>query len=130
MFHTDIKKIAKENINFRKVVCTGRHSQVVLMTLRPGEDIGEEVHDTIDQIFSFIGGTGEAVIEHIPQPVKEHDLVFVPAGTLHNIKNTGRESLKLYTIYSPPAHRDGTIHRTKADALKAEPGYEKQPVPA
>jgi mannose-6-phosphate isomerase-like protein (cupin superfamily) len=98
MFQSNAKKLAKENINFRKVVYSGKHSQVVLMSLKPGEDIGEETHPTIDQIFDFVDGEGEAVIDGRPRPFKEHDMVFVTAGTLHNIKNTSNEPLKFYTI--------------------------------
>ena len=127
MFQYNVKKLAKENTNFRKVLFTGKYSQLVLMSLKPGEDIGEETHATIDQIFHIVVGDGEAVIAGQPQPFKEHDMLIVPAGTLHNIKNTDKESLKLYTIYAPPTHADGTIHQTKADALKEEAAYHGQP---
>ena len=127
MFQNNMKKLAKENTNFREVVYTGKHSQLVLMSLQPGEDIGDETHAAIDQIFDFVDGEGEAVIDGTRQPFKEHDMVVVPAGTRHNIKNTGKGSLKFYTIYAPPAHPDGTRHSTKAEAEKAEAQHHVAP---
>jgi mannose-6-phosphate isomerase-like protein (cupin superfamily) len=129
MFQSNIKKLAKDNTFFRKVLYTGKQSQLVLMSLKPGEDIGEETHDKIDQIFYFVEGDGESVIEGKARPFREHEAVFVPAGTRHNIKNTGKEPLQLFTIYAPPAHPDGTIHKLKADALKAEVIHQEKLVP-
>lgn len=120
MFHSDIKKLAKENDNFRKVLFTADHSQLVLMSIAPGEDIGEEVHTHIDQILYLVEGTGEAVIDGLESPFVEDEVVFVPAGTKHNFINKGDKALKLYTVYSPPEHADGTIHKTKADAIHSE----------
>jgi mannose-6-phosphate isomerase-like protein (cupin superfamily) len=120
MFQGDINKLAKENKNFRKVIYTGENSQLVLMSILPNEDIGMEVHEGIDQILFFVEGLGEAVVAGKSSNVKEGDVVFVPAGTQHNFTNIGKDDLKLYTIYSPPEHPDGTIHRTKADAMKDE----------
>ncbi len=120
MFNEDIKKAAKENTNFRKVLYTGPHSQLVVMSIPAGGDIGEEIHPNIDQIFYFVDGDGQAILNDETQNIEEHDVVFVPAGTKHNFKNTGDEDLKLFTVYSPPAHKDGTIHATKADAAKEE----------
>lgn len=120
MFNEDIKKAAKENSNFRKVLYTGPHSQLVVMSIPAGGDIGEEIHPNIDQIFYFVDGDGQAILNDETQNIEEHDVVFVPAGTKHNFKNTGDEDLKLFTVYSPPAHKDGTIHATKADAAKEE----------
>ena len=120
MFKDDIKKLAKENDNFRKVLHTGEYSQVVLMSLLPGEEIGEEIHPQTDQILVFVDGEGESVINGVSEKFEEHDSVFVPAGTKHNFINTGDEDLKLFTVYAPAHHPDGTIHKTKEDAEKAE----------
>lgn len=120
MFAEDIKKLTKENTNFRKVLHTGQHCQVVAMNIPVGGDIGEETHADVDQILYFIDGTCEAILNGESRTVEEHDIVFVPAGTLHNFKNVGDEDLKLFTVYAPPEHPDGTIHATKADAEQAE----------
>lgn len=120
MFHQDIKKLALENTNFRKVVYTGQNSQLVLMSIPPAGEIGEETHRDIDQILFLVDGEGEAVIEGQSFAFTEHEVVFVPAGTKHNFKNTSDKDLKLYTVYSLPAHKDGTIHKTKEDAEKDE----------
>lgn len=115
-FQANIENLAKENNFFRKVVYTGKHSQLVLMSIDVGSEIGEEVHPNVDQILFFVEGKGEAILDSKSSPVEEGDVVFVPAGTLHNFKNTGDKPLKLYTVYSPPQHPDGTIHRTKKEA--------------
>ncbi len=120
MFVEDIKRLTKENENFRKVLHTGVHSQIVAMSIVDGEDIGEEVHDTNDQMLFIIDGDGEAVIAGETRPIGKHDVVFVPAGIIHNIKNTGKEALKLFTVYAPPEHPDGTVHKTKQEALNEE----------
>lgn len=120
MFRVDIEDEAERNTNFRKVLYTGPNSQLVVMSIPVGSDIGEEVHQTTDQILFFVDGRGEAILNGESQVVKEDDVVFVPAGTRHNFKNTGDEDLKLYTVYSPPAHKDGTVHATKTDAEKEE----------
>lgn len=112
---------AKQNEYFRQTLVTGEHSQVVVMTLQVGEDIGEETHDG-DQILFFVEGEGEAVLEGKPSPVRPNDMVFVPAGTLHNFVNTGNDELRLVTTYAPPEHPDGTVHKTKAEAEAAEHG--------
>ncbi len=117
-FNDDITRLAKDNENFRTVLFTTELSQLVVMSLKPGEDIGEETHDGIDQVLTFVAGAGEAVIEGESRPVKTGSIVVVPAGTLHNFINKGGEPMKLYTVYAPPDHKDGTIHRTKEDALK------------
>src|SRR3990167_133565 len=104
VFHKNIIELAKKNENFRQVINTGKYSQVVLMSLLPGEDIGEEVHKTVDQILVFVEGSGEAVIEGISSPIVSGDLVFVNAGVKHNFKNIGSIPLKIYTIYSPANH--------------------------
>ena len=117
-YNQDVSKLAKENENFRQVLFTTELSQLVLMSVAPGDDIGEETHEDTDQILSFVVGSGEAVIEGESRPVAAGSVVVVPAGTRHNFINQGGEPLKLYTIYVPPNHKDGTVHRTKQDALK------------
>ena len=117
-YNQDVSKLAKENENFRQVLFTTELSQLVLMSVAPGDDIGEETHDDTDQILSFVAGSGEAVIEGESRPIAAGSVVVVPAGTRHNFTNKGGEPLKLYTVYVPPNHKDGTIHRTKQDALK------------
>jgi mannose-6-phosphate isomerase-like protein (cupin superfamily) len=112
-------ELARRNDFFRQTLVTGEHAQVVAMTLRPGEEIGEETHEG-DQILFFVEGEGEAVLESEAEPVRTDDMVFVPAGTLHNFVNTGSEPLRLITTYAPPEHPDGTVHRTKAEADAAE----------
>ena len=108
------------NDNFRQVLFTAQHSQLVLMSLLPGEEIGEEVHD-LDQLLRFEAGEGKVIIDGVEQTVSDGWAVVVPAGSNHNVINTStEEKLKLYTIYSPPEHRDGTIHQTKADAMADE----------
>lgn len=120
MFHEDIKELAKQNTDFRRVIYTGAHSQLVLMSIPPEGEIGEETHGHIDQILFSVEGEGETIIEGQPSPFKTHEVVFIPAGTKHNFKNAGSEDLKLYTVYAPPQHKDGTVHKTKADADKDE----------
>lgn len=113
---TDLLDVVRHNDYFRRVVETGDHEQVVVMTLKVGEDIGKEVHPATDQVFIFIAGKGEAVLNESSRNFDEGDLVFVRAGTWHNIINRGDVPLRLITIYAPPEHRPGTIHRTKAEA--------------
>jgi len=119
-FETNIEKAAKENIFFRKVLHTGKYSQLAVMSLAPGEDLGEEKNDSVDQIFFFIEGKGEAIIDRKATPVNPGDISFVPAGTVHNFRNSGLDCLKFCTIYSPPEHQNGAIHETKADAEGAQ----------
>ena len=117
----NIGEAVKENENFRQVVYTAKYCQLVLMSLKPGEDIGEEVHDNVDQFFRFEEGSGKAVLDGVEHEIEAEFAVLVPAGTKHNIINTSdSDSLKLYTIYSPPNHKDGTIHVVKADAVADE----------
>lgn len=120
MYTQDIKKVTKENTNFRKVLSTGEYSQLVAMSIPVGGDIGEEVHPTTDQILFFVEGDGEAILNGETKPVVEDSVVFVPAGTIHNFKNVGDKDLKLFTVYAPPEHADGTVHKTKEDAEKEE----------
>jgi mannose-6-phosphate isomerase-like protein (cupin superfamily) len=105
-----------DNEDFRRVVYTGRNLQLVLMTLPPGCDIGEEVHEDIDQFFRIEQGEGEIRIDGVTHRVEDDFAVIVPAGARHNVVNTGSEPLRLYTIYGPPEHRDGTVHRDKQQA--------------
>ena len=117
-FKSNIEKDTLNNSNFRRVLYTGKNSQLVLMSLKPGEEIGEEVHQTVDQFFRFERGNGIVLIDGVKQNVADGDAVIVPAGASHNVINTSKTAdLKLYTIYSPPEHQDGTVRRTKADAL-------------
>ncbi len=114
-FQGDIFKLAKENSYFRQVLATSVHSQVVVMSIPPGGEIGEEVH-TVDQTLVFVEGSGQAILNDVVSEVAVNHLVMVPAGTKHNFKNTGAGDWKLFTVYAPPEHRDGTIHKTKAEA--------------
>lgn len=118
-FNEDIKKMAKENTDFRREILTNEHSQIVLMSIEPGDEIGEESHE-VDQVLVFVKGKGEAVLDGERRPIRKSSLVAVPAGTLHNFINTGDKPLKLFTIYSPPEEAPGTVHRNKAEALAAE----------
>lgn len=119
VFDQNIRELAKSNTDFRREILTNEHSQLVLMSIEPGEDIGEETHD-VDQVLVFVKGSGEAVLNGQRSAVSKHSLVVVPAGTRHNFINTGKEPLKLFTIYSPPEEAPGTVHRTKAEAEAAE----------
>ena len=121
-FLTNIEEDTLQNDNFRKVIYTASHSQLVLMTLQPGENIGEEVHDHVDQFFRIESGIGKVVLNGEEFEISGGSAVVIPAGTLHNVINIGSEPLKLYTIYSPANHPDGTIHKTKIEADE----YEKQ----
>jgi mannose-6-phosphate isomerase-like protein (cupin superfamily) len=114
---TNIEKATLQNTKFRQVLFTGPHSQLVVMALEPGEDIGLETHDDVDQFIRVEAGHGTALLDGKEQVLEDGSAVVIPAGTKHNIINGSRtEALKLYTIYSPPEHPDGTIHETKADA--------------
>jgi mannose-6-phosphate isomerase-like protein (cupin superfamily) len=124
-FHTDIEADTLSNTNFRKVLFTGAHCQLVLMSLLPLEEIGMEVHANVDQFFRFEKGEGKAILNGEEIVFKANDVLVVPAGTNHNIINTSTtEPLNLYTIYSPANHPDGTIHATKADAVAAEAAHQ------
>lgn len=116
-FEYDLEKETIGNNDFRRVLYTGRYSQLVLMSLKPGEDIGAEVHDDVDQFFRFEEGEGEVTVDEHRYEVKDGSAIIVPAGAGHNVKNTGHRDLKLYTIYSPAEHRDGTVHQTKEAAM-------------
>jgi mannose-6-phosphate isomerase-like protein (cupin superfamily) len=113
----NIEKATLENENFRKVLYTAKNSQLVVMALKPGEEIGEEVHE-LDQFIRLEAGKGKAVLDDVEHEIEDDFAVVIPAGTKHNIINTSSdEPLKLYTIYSPPEHRNGVVHATKEDAL-------------
>ena len=116
-FVTNIEKDTVKNENFRKVLYTGKNSQLVLMTLKPGEEIGEEVHKDTDQFFRVDSGKGKVVINGKSHDIDDGFAIIIPQGAKHNVINTGKKPLKVYTIYSPPHHRDGVIHKTKEDAL-------------
>ncbi len=118
-FNTNILAITRENRYFRKEVLTGEHSQLVIMSIEPGDDIGEETHD-VDQVLVFVAGQGEAVVDGERGVVTTNSLVVVPAGARHNFINTGTEPLKLFTVYAPPEEARGTLHRTRAEAMEAE----------
>ena len=115
-FIGDIEALTVASAHFRRVLYTGRNLQLVLMTLQPGEEIGEEVHDDRDQFFRVEEGRGEVWIDGVRSAVADDDAIVVPAGARHNLANTGDAPLHLYTIYGPPEHVDGTLHRTKAEA--------------
>jgi mannose-6-phosphate isomerase-like protein (cupin superfamily) len=115
-FCDDIEKLTEQNEDFRRVLYTGKNLQLVLMTLQPGEEIGEEVHEDRDQFFRIEEGSGVIDIDGVENPVEDDIAVIVPAGARHNVRNTGDEPLRLYTIYAPPEHKDGIVQSTKAEA--------------
>lgn len=124
-FAADIERDTLKNTDFRRVLYTGKNSQLVLMSLKAGEEIGSEVHDTIDQFFRFEKGEGKVIIDGAAHAVKDGSAVIVPAGAEHNVINTQTTAdLKLYTIYSPPEHQDKTIHTTKAEAEAAHEHFD------
>ena len=115
-FVDDIEKLTEENTDFRRVLYTGQNMQLVLMSLKPGEEIGEEVHDDRDQFFRIEMGKGEVLIDDKRHSVEADDAIIVPAGARHNVLNKGTEPLRLYTLYAPPEHKHRTVHGTKAEA--------------
>lgn len=115
-FVQNIERLTEDNDDFRRVLYTGANLQLVLMALPPGGEIGEEVHDDRDQFFRVEAGEGEVLIDGVTHRVKADDAIIVPQGARHNVRNRGEVPLKLYTIYGPPEHRDGVVHRTKAEA--------------
>lgn len=124
-FKTNIEKDTLANDNFRKVLYTAKHLQLVLMSLQPGEEIGEETHRENDQFFRFEGGSGKCIIDGNEYDLADGDVVVIPAGAKHNIINTGEtEALKMYTIYAPPHHKDGIIRATKEDAEKNDAEFD------
>lgn len=117
-YKTDLERVTKKNAYFRRVLYTAEHSQLVLMSLKPMEEIGAEVHKGIDQFFRFESGKGAVVINGNRYAVKNGSGIIVPAGARHNVINTSRNvKLKFYTIYSPPDHKDKLVHRTRAEAM-------------
>ena len=118
--HVDILAAAWANDAFRREIATGEHEQVVVMTIPPGGEIGDEVHPDTDQVLLFIEGRAEATLDGRSSEAGPNDMVFVPAGTRHNFVNRGEGSLRLITIYAPPEHAAGTVHQTKAEADAAE----------
>jgi len=122
-FVQDIESAAVRNDDFRRVLYTARHCQLVLMALRPGEEIGAEVH-TLDQFFRVEEGSGEAVLDGVTTPIQAGFAIIVPAGANHNIINTGSVPLKLYTLYAPPNHRDGVVHHTRDEAERDEEHFD------
>jgi mannose-6-phosphate isomerase-like protein (cupin superfamily) len=127
MQHFTIATVAEQSTDFRRVLWTGEHTQLVIMTIPVGGDIGLETHEENDQILTFVSGIGEARVGGETKPVAQGDLVVVPAGTEHNFVNTGDNPLVLYTVYGPPDHADGVVHATKAEAEAAEAAGEDEP---
>lgn len=123
-FVDDIERLTVDNGDFRRVLYTGANLQLVLMAIPPGEEIGEEVHDDGDQFFRIEAGEGEILIDGKTHRVKADDAIIVPQGARHNVRSVGSEPLKLYTIYGPPEHIDGTIHRTCEEANAAHEHFD------
>jgi len=126
-FHANIEADTLANNNFRQVLYTGKHSQLVLMSLRPNEEIGMEIHTDNDQFFRFEKGMGKVVIDGNEYEVKDGSAIVVPAGSEHNVINRSEtDDLKLYTIYSPAHHKDGTVHVTREEAMASEEEFDGQ----
>ncbi|MFH1442689.1 MAG: cupin domain-containing protein [Candidatus Micrarchaeota archaeon] len=123
-FNANLGQATLANSNFRKVLYTGKYSQLVLMCLKPGEEIGSETHPDVDQFFRFEKGRGVVVIDGKRNPVSDGSGVIVPSGAEHNVINVGKTDLKLYTIYSPPEHQDKVLRKTKKDALAKEEHFD------
>jgi len=122
---TDLEKMTLVNNNFRQVLYTAQHSQLVLMSLKVGEDIGEEIHE-LDQFLRVEAGQGQAVLNGVEYELSDGSAVVVPAGVKHNIINIGETPLKLYTVYSPPEHKAGVVRATKKEALEQEEHFDGQ----
>ncbi len=127
MEHFEIAKTAEQSADFRRVLWTGQHTQLVIMTIPPDGEIGVETHDENDQILSFVSGLGKAVVDGQTKEVAAGDVVVVPAGVEHNFLNAGPNPLVLYTVYGPPDHADGAVHHTKEEADAAEESGEDEP---
>ncbi len=123
-FVGNIETITEQNDDFRRVLYTAKHSQLVVMSIPPGEHIGAEVHDDGDQFLRVEHGSGEVIIDGQRSPIGPDTAIVIPAGARHDVINTGSDALKLYTIYSPPEHRDGVVHRTRMDAEKSEEHFD------
>lgn len=115
-FKGNIEKLSLDNENFRQVLYTSQHTQLVLMSIEPGGEIGEEVHEIVDQFLRIESGEAKVIMDGEERTISSGDAIIVPAGMRHNLLNTGQHPLKLYTLYSPPHHKDGTTHKTKAEA--------------
>jgi mannose-6-phosphate isomerase-like protein (cupin superfamily) len=121
----NVRQETEENNNFRKVLYTGKYSQLVVMSLRPKEDIGEEIHNTVDQFIRIESGVGRAILDGVGHFIENEYAVVIPAGTKHNIVNTSEErEMKLYTLYSPPEHQDGVVRLTKEEAMTNEEHFD------
>ncbi len=127
MEHFTIATVAEQSADFRRVLWTGEHTQLVIMTIPPGGEIGLETHEENDQILTFVSGVAEARVGGETRSVASGDLVIVPAGTEHNFVNTGANPLVLFTVYGPPDHADGVVHATKDEADAAEAAGEDEP---
>ena len=127
VIHFTIATEAEKSPDFRRVLWTGEHSQLVVMTIPPGGEIGEEVHPDTDQILTFVSGTGQAIVSGSEKNVASGDLVVVPAGLKHNFVNTGPNPLILYTVYGPPEHAEGAVHKTKEEADRLEEEGKDEP---
>ncbi|WP_029431911.1 cupin domain-containing protein [Blastococcus sp. URHD0036] len=127
VIHYTIATEAEKYADFRRVLWTGEKTQLVIMTIPPGGEIGEEVHEDIDQILTFVSGTGEAKVGGATKKVAQGDLVVVPAGTKHNFVNVGPNPLVLYTVYGPPEHADKAVHKTKEEADELEEAGKDEP---
>jgi len=123
-YKTNIEKDTLDNDNFRKVLYTSKHVQLVLMTLRPGEEIGEEVHDENDQFFRIEGGHGKCIIDGHEYEISDGDAIVIPTGSKHNIINIDKTDLKMYTLYAPPHHKDGILRPTKREAEEIEAEFD------
>jgi len=123
-FVDDIEGLTDKNKDFRRVLYTGKHVQLVLMSIRKGDEIGEEVHEDRDQFFRVESGKGAVVIDDETTKIRAGDGIIVPAGAKHNVINTGKKRLKLYTIYGPPEHKDGIVEKTKEEAEKTEEHFD------
>lgn len=119
----NIEKLSVENENFRQVLYTSGQSQLVVMSLVKGEEIGEEIHD-VDQFLRVDKGVGQAILAGVKHNITDGSAILVPAGTRHNVVNTGLDALKLYSLYMPPHHKDGTVHKTKSDAVKDQEHFD------
>ena len=126
-FVGNISELTEKNSDFRRVLYTGKNLQLVLMSLKPGEDIGEEVHEDVDQFFRIEEGSGEVSINGQRSSIKSEDAILVPAGARHNVTNTGTTPLRFYTLYGPPEHKDKTVHPTKQDAQSHEVHFDGKP---
>jgi mannose-6-phosphate isomerase-like protein (cupin superfamily) len=126
MEHYTIATVAEQSPDFRRVLWTGKHTQLVVMTIPPGGEIGEEVHE-VDQILTFVSGVGKAVISGETRKVEQGNLVVVPAGRKHNFLNEGPNPLVLYTVYGPPEHAEGAVHKTKEEGDAAEEAGKDEP---